>query len=467
MFIGRELELDDLNNRLVSDKFEMVPIYGRRRVGKTRLLEQFVEGKKSIFFTATMVSERMNLERLSRAIFDYEDNGDNSATFPDYEAAFTQVARYAKKESEPIIFIIDEYPYLAKSSEGISSVLQKVIDYEYLNLNNLMLILTGSQMSFMEKQVLGYESPLYGRRTGQIKLQPFSFHESCALLGNFTKEEQLTLHGITGGIPLYLTMIDNKLSLRENITKNILRVNTFLYEEPYNLLLQELRTPNNYNDVIVAVASGATEIKDISGKTKLDSSQITKLLNVLIDLNIIEKCYPLGNVGKKKGIYQVCDGLFRFWYRVVPKYLSYIESNRIELVWDYIKEDLPRFTSLEFERLCRRWIMEQLGTESLPFLVSEVGAWWGNNPLIKAKGANAEEIDVIALGLQSTDVIIGECKWRERRTDVNVGMELVRKSMFFPQENKALFIFSKAGFTDSLIDYATENKIKLVQFIDM
>ena len=218
---------------------------------------------------------------------------------------------------------------------------------------------------------------------------------------------------------------------------------------------------------VAAVASGASEIKDISGKTKLDSSQITKLLNVLIDLNIIEKCYPLGNVGKKKGIYQVCDGLFRFWYRYVPKYLTYIESNRIEIVWDYIEEDLPQFTSLEFERLCRKWITLQLGTESLPFLVNEVGSWWGNNPLTRTKGANAEEIDVIAMGLHSTDIIIGECKWKKRKTDVNVGMELVRKSMFFPQENKALFLFSKAEFTDRLVNYAKENQIRLIKFTDM
>ncbi|MCL2863900.1 MAG: ATP-binding protein [Lachnospiraceae bacterium] len=467
MFIGRKEELLELESRINSQKFEMIPLYGRRRVGKTRLLEEFSTNKRTIFFTADQFGETSNLENLSQAITSAFSPEMESMVFPDFQTAFEAIAKHAESNPDSLLFIIDEYPYLAKAVKGISSLLQKIIDKKYLKLNNLMLILTGSQISFMEKQVLGYESPLYGRRTGQIKLMPLTLQEAHLFLPHIPNEDFLSIYGITGGIPLYLSMLDDHMTCKENIIKHVLQKNSFLYEEPGNLLMQELRTPNKYNDIIAAIASGSSEMKDIIGTTGIESGVLTKYLNTLIDLNIVEKKIPLTKIGKKKPLYVVSDGLFRFWYRYVPKYKNFIETNKTNLIWEKIEADLPDFTAIEFEHFCRNWIYQQNGTKELPFLISEVGSWWGNNPINHKPTNLAEEIDIIGIGVEKNNLLIGECKWKNKDTDVDIAQKLMERSNFFPYPNKLLVIFSKSKFTKKLQHYAIKNNIQLISYHKM
>ena len=462
MFIGRIRELEFLSERLSSSKFEMIPIYGRRRVGKTRLLEEFIKGKETIFFTGNQLGEQSNLASLSESIDATIYPNSGSRTYSSFEKAFVEVAKYAKETKAHIIFIIDEYPYLAESNMGISSILQKVIDKQYLPLSNLMVILTGSQFSFMQHQVLGYQSPLYGRRTGQIRLMPLDFNESRAMLPAFSPQDFLTIYGLTGGIPLYLSAMDETLTLKENIKKHLLTPNTLLYEEPLNLLLQEVRSPRRYNDVLFAIASGATELNRIMDKTGLESSAVSQYLNTLIDLHIVEKNMPLTEIGKRKPVYRIKDGLFHFWYRYVPKYQRFIETGRLDSIWPRIEEDLIQFTSLIFEDVCRDWILI-----NSPMLLQDVGGWWGNNPLIKSAKATPEEVDVIGIGLEKEELVIGECKWRNEKTDISVGEKLVERAKFFPYLKKDLYIFSKSECTEGLQEYAKKHDIKLIRFEDM
>jgi len=370
MFIGRKEELNFLEERISSHRFEMIPIYGRRRVGKTRLLEEFTKDKETIFFTANQFGEQANLESLSEAIDATLKPDSEGSIYSSFEKAFVSISNYVKNKTTPFIFVIDEYPYLAQSSSGVSSILQKVIDKQYLKLPNFMVILTGSQLSFMQHQVLGYQSPLYGRRTGQIRLLPLNFEESSALLPSFSLPDMLTIYGLTGGIPLYLSMMEDKLSLKENICRHLLKRNSLLYEEPLNLLLQEVRTPNRYNDILSAIASGATEMNKIMDKAKLESAAVSQCLTTLIDLHIVEKIMPLTEIGKRKPIYKIKDGLFHFWHRYVPKYQRFIESGRLEAVWSRIEEDLIQFTSLVFEDFCREWLLLNSS-----ILLQEVGGW--------------------------------------------------------------------------------------------
>jgi AAA+ ATPase superfamily predicted ATPase len=426
------------------------------------LLEEFIKGKETIFYTATQFGEQSNLEGLSESINAVVSPKTEGNIYSDFEKAFVAVTQHAKEINKPLIFIIDEYPYLAQSNMGISSILQKVIDHEYLKLPNLMLILTGSQLSFMRHQVMGYQSPLYGRRTGQIRLLPLSFEESRAFLLPFSPSEVLTIYGLTGGIPLYLSMIKPSLSLEENIKKNILNRDSSLYEEPLNLLLQEVRSPHNYNSILSAVASGATEVSRIMDKTKLESAAVSQCLNTLIDLHIVEKHTPLTEIGKRKPIYKIADGLFHFWHRYVPKYQRFIETNKLDAVWDRIERDLIQFTSLVFEEYCRNWIFLKSD-----ILLQDIGAWWGNNPFIKNSKASAEEVDLVGVGFEKDELVLGECKWRNELTGLAVGKKLVERAKFFPYEKKELYIFSKSEFTDDLKAYAIENKIKLLTFEEM
>jgi len=462
MFIGRDRELKFLEKQMKSHRFEMIPIYGRRRVGKTRLLEEFTKGKKTIFYTADQFGEISNLSNLSIAINDILIHEGAHSVFPSFQTAFEAVADHAKVNSEPIVFIIDEYPYLAQTSPGVSSVLQRAIDKRYLELPNLMLILTGSQMSFMEHQVLGYQSPLYGRRTGQIKLQSLSFSEARQFLPTTNIKDFLTIYGITGGIPLYLSMMSDSLSLRENIEDHILTPNTLLYEEPRNLLLQELRTPNRYNDVLIAIAGGATRLNEIAGKTDLDLSTAIKYIEALVELDIVEKRMPIPKINKQKGIYYIKDGLFHFWYRYIPRHKNFLELGKLNYIWPRIEEDLIQFTSLIFEDFCRDWILL-----NSPMLLQDVGGWWGNNPLIKNAKSTAEEVDIIGIGLEKEELVVGECKWKNEKTDLSVGEKLVERANFFPYLKKDLYIFSKSEFTTGLQEYAEKHNIKLIRFEDM
>ena len=461
MFIGRNEELNFLESQMQSERFEMIPIYGRRRVGKTRLIEEFTKTKKTIFFTADQLGDVSNLRNLSKAITSVIGELSSNLIFEEFQDAFETIAKYAQENNEPTVFIIDEYPYLAGTNAGISSVLQRVIDKMYLKIPNLMLILTGSQMSFMERQVLGYESPLYGRRTGQIKLLPLTFNEAREFLPNMDEKDFLTIYGITGGIPLYLSSMNDKLSLKENIMQKLLTRNTLLYEEPKNLLLQELRTPDRYNAILIEIARGANRLNEIADKTGIESGLAVSYIKTLIELDIIEKREPMLKFGKKRGIYYIKDGLFHFWYRYVPSYMNFVTQGRIEQVWSMIEEDLIQFTSLIFEDYSRNWLLYNSSV-----LISEIGSWWGNNPLIKSSKASAEEIDIVGIGLNG-DLVIGECKWRNEKTGIRVGEKLLERAQFFSYENKHLYIFSKSEFTEELKNYAAENKIELISYDEM
>lgn len=467
MFVGRKLELAELEGKYASKQFELVALYGRRRIGKTQLLEEFVKEKQTVYFTADQFGPAINLANLSQAIKDLTEPANSVGPFTDFQAAFEAVAELAQASDEPIIFIIDDYPHLAKSSDEIAPSLLQVIEQTYQGLDNLLLVLAGSQVSFMEEQVLGSKSPFNGKVTGQIYLPPLTFTEAHSLLPRIPKEVFMTMYGLTGGVPFYLNRFDDSLSLKENILTFVLHKNTFLYEEPTNLLMQELRTPNRYNDIIAAIAAGATEVREIVSQTGIESGPLTKYMETLIDLEIVEKKTALTDIGKNKPTYGISDGLFRFWYRYVPKYKQFIETNRTEMIWKQIAEDLLQFTSTTFEQYCREWLLEKNGSEGLPFQLSVAGSWWGNPATSKKKPAQSEQVAVIGLGVEDEDLLLGECFWHNEKMDVLTAEQLLQRSKYFPYTNKALFLFSKRGFTKQVKELADEKKIRLISLAEM
>lgn len=467
MFVGRKQELERLEQKLISEQFESVALYGRRRVGKTRLLEEFVQDKETIFFTADQFGPAINLANLSQAINDLTEPADSVKPFETFQAAFEAVAQLAQESEDPIVFIIDDYPHLVKSSDEIATSLLQVMEDSYQTLKNLLLILVGSQVSFMEEQVLDSKSPFHDKITEQINLSPLTFNEAHKLLPRIPKEVFMMIYGLTGGIPFYLNRFDDTLSLKENIVTHVLCKNTFLYEEPNNLLMQELRTPNRYNDIITAIATGATEVREIVSRTSIESGPLTKYLETLIDLGIVEKNIALTDIGRNKPTYGIADGLFRFWYRYVPKYKQFIETNRTELIWKQIAEDLLQFTLITFEEYCREWLLEKNGSERLPFQLSIVGSWWGNPSTGKNRSTQQEKIDVIGLGVEDEDLLIGDCYWRNEKIDLPAAEQLVQRSKYFPYTHKELVIFSKRGFTKQLKEFAGEKKILLISLAEM
>ena len=227
MFIGRERELQHLNNLYISNKFEFVVIYGRRRVGKTALINQFVDNKKVIYFMGVESNKTQNLENFSKSIIEYSSGIDTNTSFLTFQAALEYVFQLAEKER--IILAIDEYPYVARASKSLASTLQLLID-KYKDTSKLMLILCGSSMSYMEDHVLAYKAPLYGRRTAQMKIMPFDFQETCQYFSNLSDEDKAMVYGLVGGTPQYLLQINDKLSIEENIKNTFLNPMSVLFE---------------------------------------------------------------------------------------------------------------------------------------------------------------------------------------------------------------------------------------------
>ena len=456
MFIGRERELGTLERHYGSGNFELFCIYGRRRVGKTELIKEFIKGKKSIFFTGVEDTKNVNLADFSSAVMETLHNTKSKAVYADFREAFADIYEYAKNEK--FVLVIDEFPYLAKSYPGISSLLQIEIDHR-LKDTGIFIILCGSSMSFMENQVMGHKSPLYGRRTGQIKVLSFDYETSKKFCVEGTEEEKAIVYGVTGGIARYLQLFSNNRGLEENIKGNFFNSDELLFEEPINLLNQELREPALYNSIITAVATGCTKVYEIENYTRLDSSTCVKYLKNLIELGIIKREIPVREKAtSKKSIYRLNDGMFRFWYRFVYKNISKIGLGLGEQVYEEVKGHIPDFMGEVFEKICKEYMWKS----KLPFSVSEIGRWWGNNPIRKAE----QEIDLIAVNSSNSKAIFCECKWRNEKTPESVIGGLIGKAGMFGYKEKHYYFFSKGGFTDAARKCAGEN-IRLIEFCDM
>ena len=460
MFIGRERELNALERLYQSNKFEFAVIYGRRRVGKTALINKFIDDKNAIYFMGVESNAKQNLENLSKSIMEYVSGTEIDSIFSSFQSALEYVFKLAEKER--IILAIDEYPYVARSSKSLASTLQLLID-KYKDKSKLMLILCGSSMSYMEDHVLAYKAPLYGRRTAQMKLVPFDFEETCHYFKNFSDEDKVLIYGVVGGTPQYLLQIEDNLSVEENIKNTFLNPVSFLYEEPINLLKQEVREPAIYTAVIAAVATGASRMSEISGKVGEDTNVCSMYLKNLINLGIVQKETPYGEKASRKSVYSIEDNMFRFWYRFVFENNSIIARGAADLVYKRIEPQLSDYMGKVFEEICRQYLWKQLLSGNCPVEFASLGRWWGNNP----KEKRQEEIDIMGEQDKNT-ALFAECKWTNEKVDLGVLETLVKRSELFNYKTKHYYLFSKSGFTKGCIAKANEmGNVTLVEYGDM
>lgn len=460
MFIGREREVAALDRLYESNKFEFAVIYGRRRVGKTALINHFIDNKEAIYFMGVESNEKQNLENFSKSIIEYSSGIEAETSFLSFQAALEYVFKLAEKKR--FILAIDEYPYVARSSKSLASTLQLLID-KYKDTSKLMLILCGSSMSYMEDEVLAYKSPLYGRRTAQMKIFPFSFDEACRYLKNYSDEDKALAYGIVGGTPQYLLQIDDRLSIEDNIKNTYLNPISFLYEEPTNLLKQEVREPAIYTAIITAIAVGASRMSDISNKVGEDSNICANYLKSLINLGIVKKETPYGEKTSRKSIYSIEDNMFRFWYRFVPNNNSVIMRGAADIVYRRIEPQLSEYMGAVFEEICKQYLWNLLLNGNSPVEFSELGRWWGNDPIEKKQ----TEIDIMGEQDKKT-ALFGECKWTNEKVDLGVLETLIKRSNLFSYVNVHLYLFSKSGFTKGCIDKANElGNVSLVTYSDM
>lgn len=464
MFIGREKELADLNALYETDQFQMPVIYGRRRVGKSTLIQKFVESKKAVLFTAIESTADRNLELFSKSIYKtLLPSMPKMPPFQSFEAAFDFLTDYVKQER--IIVVIDEYPYLAASDKSISSQLQSYIDGEWKN-SRMYLILCGSSMSFMENQVLGYQSPLYGRRTAQIKLLPFDYLTSACFVPDYSYEEKALVYGVTGGIPKYLELFRPELSVQENITQLFFNPNGYLFEEPGNLLKQELREVSTYNAVTEALASGAVKINEIATKTHLDTATAAYCLKSLTAIGIVEKRSAVTDENnKKKTSYIICDNMFRFWYRFVPNGIDLILMHcGTAYFTEYVLPQLSDYMGSIFEEMCRYYLQQLSAKGKTNFTITKIGRWWGTDFRQKRE----EEIDIVGINPLVKRALLGECKYQNQGIHLDTAKKLIEKSSLITKyPDKSYVLCSKTYFTEEVKQFAKENQIMLITLEDL
>lgn len=317
---------------------------------------------------------------------------------------------------------------------SLASTLQLLIDKNKDN-SKLFLILCGSSMSYMEDHVLSYKSPLYGRRTAQLNIKPFEFFDICRYFSKMSKEDMALAYGIMGGTPQYLIQFDENFSIETNIKNTHLNPSSFIFEEPNNLLKQEVREPATYNAVITAIANGATKLKEISDKVGEDSSKCSAYVKNLIELGMVKKEMPYGEKTNRKTIYSISDNMFRFWYRFVPENTSLISRGAADIAYNRIAPEISSYMGNIFEEICKQCLWKMLTENKCDIFFNELGRWWGTNPKTKSQ----VEIDII--GSDKSSSIFAECKWTNEKVDLPVLETLVEHSSYLTAK-KSIFIYS-------------------------
>lgn len=446
IFINREKELSTLEKEYRKPEASFVVIYGRRRTGKTTLIEKFIENKKAIYFLADLQNETLQIERF-KSIVAEELNDDflNSIQINQWDSIFRYITQ--KSIDDKLVIVVDEFQYLAKVNPAIASIFQRIWD-QILADKNIMLILCGSFVGLMHQLTLNYTSPLYGRRTAQIKLSPMTFRDFKKFFKEQDNQRLLEFYGVFGGIPRYIKLVREDKDIYTNISENILQRDSFLYQEPKFVLKDEVRDPVSYFSILQVIASGEHKIGSISAKLNLKTQNITSFLEKLLELEIVERQVPATEEHphkSKKGLYFIKDNFFNFWFRYIFPFQSYLETDKQDFVLEKIKSDFNLYMSSVFEQVSREFITY---SDILPFTPLRVGRWWDKNT----------EIDVIALSDDS--VFFGECKYTGSPVPKKILYELIKKSEATGVSKKEVFygIFSKSGFEKELLDLAQKEK---------
>lgn len=450
-FIDREKELAFLEEKWRERGAQLIILWGKRRVGKTELVKRFIKDKPHVYFLSESTSEFEQLKRFSFAIGQFfKESLLETRGFGEWEESF----KYIKEKNQRFVLVIDEFPYLIQSNPAISSLFQKAWD-EYWSKSNLYLILLGSSMAMMETEVLGYKAPLYGRRTGQWKIDPMTFESA----GRFRKgkdfEDRLLHFSVAGGVPAYWVLFSQEKDFLKNLRDHVLRKGQMLYDEVEFILREELREPRYYFSLLQAISQGKQKLSEIVNATGIPQSMANKYLGVLSDLRIVVREIPITEeraLKSKKGLYQITDEFFRFWFRFIYPMRAEIEMDRTENVLNHIKKGMPQYLSSIYEKVAIETLWNH--TDKL-FPFTSIGRWWDKN----------EEIDIVGLNKDLNSILFGEVKWSEKLVGTNVFEELKRKAqkLHWGEEGRKEFfcLFSKKGVTETMVKRAKEERVLL------
>ena len=450
-FIDRINEMATLEKEYKRDNASMVVIFGRRRVGKTELIRHFIKNKPSLYFLATEEAETMNRMAFQEQVADFL-NSDllRGSSIDRWELLFQQLVSAATDQR--LVIVIDEFQYIGKSNPAFLSVFQRIWD-TILCKANVMVILCGSLVSMMMSQTLNYDSPLYGRRTAQIKLRPIKFNHYHEFFDDAPSEKELIQrYSITGGVPKYVEMFQQSQDLRKAIRDSLLNPSSYLFDEPNFLLQKEVTDIGSYFSILRIIAAGNHKPSKISTLIQQKQTNLPRYFNVLIDLDLLEREVPVTemNPGKsKKGLYQIKDNFIKFWFQFVYPNRSYIEMGHTDVVMNRLEKNfIDSQVSFVYEDICREKLWELSATGKLPGLLEKVGRWWDSS----------HEIDVVGLSEADNLLVLGECKYWTGPIGLNILSQLEQKAAFVDwhrEKRKIIYIlFSINGFSDELKNVA-------------
>jgi hypothetical protein len=455
-FVDRQEEFGFLEREYGQPSFRFIPLYGRRRVGKTRLVREFIGNKPTIYFLADTVAEAEQLKNLGRCVGEYfKDMVLVEGGFRDWEQFF----RYIREKSEGtrLVLAIDEFPNLVNATRAISSIFQKGID-THLKETKLFLILLGSSVGMMEREVLFSKAPLYGRRTGSLKVDELKFSALKEFFPGADLKKRAAIYSTFGTVPAYLEQVRPHESVLRNISELILARNTFLHNEVEFLLRGELREPRDYYVILRAIAQGKRKLSEIMNDTGFDKAHLSRYLDILRSLGFVEKEVPVTEKSPDKsrlGQYRLHDRFFAFWFKYVLPNRGRLEIGNEDYVLKQIGDTFDQHLGDAYESISREIFLDLARREKLP--VTSLGRWWWKN----------EEIDLVALDEDSKTVWFGECKWSNRKVGTDVYQDLRRKSRLVEwhagKRNERFILFSRSGFSPPMLDVAKREQVVLIE----
>jgi len=418
-FINRKTELDALEKAYRSPRSEFFVIYGRRRIGKTELMKRFTEKKSHFYFLAKKQNLELEREAFQRRFAEkFNIYMEESPTF---EMLFKQILSKIDLKKK-LVIVIDEFPYWIEREESVISEFQYLWD-ELLKEKNIFLILCGSYVSIMEEKVLSKNSPLYGRRTGQLEVEPMKIKHLQDFLPKYRTEELINTYGAMGTVPFYLKEMDDSQSFLENIRNTFFNKANILNQEAIFLLTEELREVNVYFNILKAILDGATTITEISSRSRVDITNIHKYIATLIGLKLVKRIKPITSSAKEKQyLLKIEDNYFRFWLTYIYPNQSEIEEDPDSLI-KLVEKSYSSYMGFIFEDICRA-IVRNFHT-GVATLGLEVGQWWYKDA----------EIDLIAVNHQTQEILFGECKWKDKVDAFKVLAELKEKTKLVQWNN--------------------------------
>ncbi|MGH2538799.1 MAG: ATP-binding protein [Candidatus Promineifilaceae bacterium] len=451
-FKGRERELALLDRLWRKDEATLLILYGRRRVGKTRLLTHWrgQHAAQALYWVAEPMSALDQLRSFSQALYNFSQPHapvPMDISYSNWEQAFWHVAELSKNQR--MALFIDEFTYLLEVEPSIVGTLQKAWDH-WLKESNLMLTLSGSQMGLMQNQVLSYEAPLYGRATAHLKLPPMAYGVSGEFFPNYSAADRVTIYAVFGGVPAYWERLDPSVSVMENIQEQLLTSNSFMQEEPLWLLQDFVTDPYNYVGIMQAIARGDRTSARICSRTGLPKGHVSRYLSILRETSFVERAIPITDLpSSRKSRYFVTDPYLRFYYHFLSAYKTQLAIGGQQEAFENMERNLPAFLEDNtWRELCHEWLLRASVNGELPFKVRRVGGAW----------VGATSVDVVGINEEACEIVLGTCLWRDRPADLGDMQALVAKTAsVVPSKGNwsvGYLGFSSSGWTEGAQSYA-------------